>query len=78
MIEFIGILAGIMLFISLISPCTSIKANIIMRSLNAAGSALFVLYGFLIPAYSTAILNISMIFLNIFNLIKLIREIKRD
>ena len=58
---------------SLIFLSTSIKGNLIMRSLNIIGSILFVIYGFLIPAYSTAIVNMLTIILNTYNIIKLLR-----
>ena len=71
--ELIGILAGILIMGSLIFPSTSIRGNLIMRSLNIIGSVLFVIYGFLIPAYSTAIVNILTVILNTYNIIKLLR-----
>ncbi len=74
MIEFIGILAGIFILSSLVFRSTSVKLNILMRTQNICGSILFVIYGFLIPAYSTAIVNIATICLNIFHIIKLIKS----
>ena len=71
MIELIGIFAGILIMGSLVFPSISIKGNIIMRVLNIVGSLLFVIYGFLIPAYSTAIVNCLTIILNVYNIIKL-------
>ncbi|MBO5711226.1 MAG: YgjV family protein [Acholeplasmatales bacterium] len=73
MIEFIGISAGVLIMGSLIFPSTSTKGNITMRILNILGSILFVIYGFLIPAYSTAIVNMLTIILNTYNIIKLLR-----
>lgn len=72
MIELIGIFASIFMVASLIFPSTSKKGNITMRSLNIIASLLFVLYGFMIPAYSTAVVNMLTIILNTFNIVKLV------
>lgn len=77
MIEFIGILAGIFILISLSFKSISDLGNLIMRFLNIGGSILFVIYGFLIPAYSTAIVNMCTIIINIINIISIIKNQKK-
>ena len=77
MIELIGILAGVLIMGSLVFPSTSTRGNISMRTLNILGSILFVIYGFLIPAYSTPIVNMLTIILNSYNIIKLLKINKK-
>ena len=74
MIELLGILAGVLILASLILPSVTITGNIRMRVINIIGSVLFVIYGFLIPAYSTAIVNIATIILNLFHILKLVKN----
>ena len=75
-IEIIGILATILILISMSFKTTSIKWSIWMRALNIAGSVVFVVYGFLLPAYSTAILNAALVFVNTYHLVILLKERK--
>lgn len=63
--EIIGIIASIILIVAMSFRSTTPKKNILMRAINIIGSILFVVYGFLIPAYSTAGLNIAIIIVNI-------------
>ena len=44
-----------------------------MRAINIFGSIIFMVYGILLPAISTAVLNGLLIFINIFYLIKLLK-----
>lgn len=76
-IEIIGILATILILISMSFKTTSIKWSIWMRALNIAGSVVFVVYGFLLPAYSTAILNAALVLVNTYHLVILLKERKR-
>lgn len=48
-----------------------------MRILNLIGSAVFVLYGILLPAISTAILNLGLVIVNAYHLIILLKENKK-
>lgn len=73
-IEIIGILATILILASMSFKTTSIKWSIWMRVLNIAGSAVFVIYGLLLPAYSTAILNALLVLVNTYHLIILLKE----
>ena len=49
-----------------------------MRSINIAGSIFFIVYGVLLPAISTAILNSIMVIVNTYHLVKLIRVNKKE
>ena len=70
MIELVGILAGIFVFISICIESHNVRSNIIMRILNSIGSILFVIYGCLISSYSIMLLNICGLIFNIKNIIK--------
>ncbi len=49
-----------------------------MRSLNLVGSAVFVVYGSILPAISTAVLNGALIIVNTYHLVKLILDHKKE
>ena len=74
--EFIGLFASVFVLFSMTVKSDSPKTNIVMRTLNAIGSLLFVIYGFILPAYSTGIMNLCAFFVHIFYIIKLYRYIK--
>ena len=73
-IEFVGIFATLFIILSMCFKTTSIKGSVIMRSLNIVGCVIFVVYGFLLPAHSTAILNTVLIFVNTYHLVTLLRN----
>lgn len=70
--ELIGILASVIIFISMCFKSDSFVGNILMRSANVIGSIIFIVYGFLLPAYSTAFLNIGMVIINVYHIINMI------
>lgn len=74
--EIIGIIASIILIVAMSFRSTTPKKNILMRAINIIGSILFVVYGFLIPAYSTAGLNIAIIIVNVVYITLEWRQIK--
>lgn len=69
-IEIIGIVATVVVLISMSFKTTTYKGTICMRIINILGSIGFTIYGFLLPAYATAIMNVILFFINIFYLIK--------
>ncbi len=77
-IEIIGICATVLILASMSFKTTSIKWSIWMRALNIAGSVVFVIYGVLLPAYSTAILNAVLVFVNTYHLVMLLKENKKN
>lgn len=77
-IEVIGILATIFILISMSINTSSLKGDVIMRAINIAGSVVFVVYGALLPAISTAVLNGLLVFVNIYHLVKLIKLRKKE
>lgn len=68
-IEFLGILASIIIFISLTFKTSSYSGTLKMRSVNLIGSALFIVYACFIPAYSVIILNALSMCVNITHII---------
>ena len=75
-VEVIGILATLFILVSMCFKTTSRKGSIWMRSLNIVGSAVFLVYGCLLPAFSTAILNACLLAVNTYHLIMLINHKK--
>ena len=75
-LEIIGLVACILIVMSMIFKTTNIRGTILMRSINLVGSVFFVVYGFLLPAYATAIANAFLIVINVFYIIKEIRDYK--
>ncbi len=72
-IEAIGIAATIFILISMCVNTSTWKGDVWMRAINIVGSIIFMVYGILLPAISTAVLNGLLIFINIFYLIKLLK-----
>ena len=77
MIEIIGIIATLFILVSMSFKTTTLKAGIWMRITNIIGSVVFVVYGCLLPAISTAILNGVLVFVNTYHLIVLIKSNKK-
>ena len=55
----------------------SYKSTVMMRLTNLIGSAIFVVYGCLLPAYSTAFMKGMLILINTSHLIKVVLEHKK-
>ena len=66
MVEVIGFIASAFVLVSLLFKTNTRKGALILRSLNSLGSAIFIVYGFLLPAYSTAFLNIFALMINLY------------
>jgi len=77
-VEIIGIAATILILFSMLFKTTTIIGDIRMRTLNLIGSIVFVVYGCLLPAISTAVLNGGLVIINTYHLISLIREYKSN
>ncbi len=81
-VEIIGTIASLFILGSLTFKCVTIKSNIIMRSLNAVGAAIFVAYGALIvknggSGWSLIVCDSLLFGFNVFHLIKLIINAKK-
>lgn len=75
--EAIGIVATLLILVSMLFPTLSYKGSLWMRILNLVGSVIFVIYGSLLPAISTAVLNGALIIVNAYHLIKLVINNKK-
>lgn len=73
-IEWIGIVGTLFIFLSMCFKTTSFQATLWLRVLNLIGSLLFVVYGSLLPAISTAVLNGGLILVNGFHVFLLFRD----
>ena len=76
--EVIGIGATLFILVSMLFPTLSYKGSFWMRILNLIGSAIFVVYGALLPAISTAVLNGCLIIVNTYHFVKLILDHKKE
>lgn len=68
-IEWIGYAASIMIGISMF-----MKDMVKLRFINLIGSLLFVIYGFIIKAYPVAIVNLVIVFVNIYYIYKILTK----
>ena len=76
-IEIIGITATLLILVSMCFKTTNFKGAIYMRIMNVIGSAVFVVYGILLPAISTAILNGALVVVNTYHTIVLMKSDKK-
>ena len=77
-IEIVGIIASLFIVVSMCFKTTAFKGTIIMRIINGLGSIVFVVYGVLLPALATLITNACAFVINLFYLVKEIRDHKRE
>lgn len=75
--EIIGLVASCLVVFSMLFKTSNVKGSIIMRSVNCLGSIVFTVYGFLLPAYSTAITNGILFVVHLVYLIIEIKEYKK-
>lgn len=68
-IEYVGYAASILIGLSMF-----MKNIIKLRFINLLGSVLFVFYGFTIKAYPVAIVNLIIVFVNVYHIYKLMQE----
>ena len=71
--EWLGIIASAIVLISFLTS-NQIKTRII----NSVGCIIFVVYGFLLPAYSTAFMNFALLVVHIVFLIKYIIKKRKE
>lgn len=77
-VESIGIIGTLFILFSMCFKTSSFKATLWLRILNLLGSVLFVIYGALLPAISTAILNGGLILVNGFHIYLLIKDKEKE
>ena len=77
-IELIGIFATVIILVAMSIKATTYKGDVWMRIINLIGSAVFVVYGVLLPAISTAILNAALVIVNIVHIVILKKEHEKE
>ena len=77
-IEAVGILAGVLILVGMCFKTSTFKSTFVLRILNIIGPAIFVVYGALLPAISTAVLNASLVVVNTVYLILLVKNHKKE
>ena len=76
--EIIGLIASLLIVLSMVFKTTTFKGTMLMRIINLLGSIFFIVYGFILPAYATAIANVCVLFINIFYIIKEYKDHKKN
>ena len=71
--EWLGIVASIFILVSFLTS-NQIKTRLI----NSVGCVVFIVYGFLLPAYSTAFMNLAMLIVHVVFLTKYIIKRRRE
>lgn len=74
--EVVGISGSVLVAISMMCKTTTDKGVMWLRVFNLIGSIIFVVYGFLLTAYSTIILNCICIVLNIIGLVNIVKKMR--
>ena len=77
-VELIGIVGSILVLLSMTVKSSTQKGNLIMRIINIVGSLVFVVYGFMISAYSTAFMNIAATIVNGFFIYQLVSNLNKE
>lgn len=75
-IEILGVIATILLIISMSFSCKDTKSTIKMRIVNALANLLFLIYSFIIGAYSMMMANAFIIGLDVGYIEKAYKSIK--
>lgn len=73
-VEYIGLAASLFIVASMCFPTHTKKATLMLRILNLIGSAVFLVYGIMLPAISTAVLNGINVVVNTVQLVLLLRK----
>ena len=77
-IEILGIVATLFILVGFCFKTMTFWGSFFLRFLNIIGSIVFVVYGILLPAYATAILNAALIVVNSYYLIVLVVNKKKN
>lgn len=74
MIEIIGLAASLCVCVSMIFKTDTFRGALLLRSLNLIGSLIFIIYGLSLNAISIYLLNIIASSINIYHIIKLVKD----
>lgn len=75
--EIVGICGSVFVAISMMFKTTTDRGVMWLRIFNLIGSVVFVVYGMMLPAYSTIVLNLVCVVLNIIGLVKIVQKIQK-
>lgn len=76
--ECVGMLGSVFVAISMTFKTTTDKGVMWLRIFNLIGSFVFVIYGIVLPAYSTIILNLVCVVLNVIGLVNIVKKIRNS
>ena len=76
--EVVGIIGSILVVISMMFKTTTDKGVLLLRIFNLMGSIVFVVYGVLLPAYSTVVLNLICVVLNTIGIVGTAKKIRNS
>ncbi len=76
--EIIGIVASVLIVLAMLFKTDTTKQAICLRAVNAVGASIFVVYGFLVPAYATAIANFCIVLISLYHIILLSKKRKQE
>lgn len=76
--EIVGISGSILIAISMVFKTETDRGVMLLRIFNLLGSIVFVVYGVMLPAYSTIILNFVCVILNIVGLVRIVQKIRKE
>lgn len=76
--ELVGITGSALIAISMMFKTTTDNGVKWLRIFNLIGSIVFVIYGIMLPAYSTIILNLVCVVLNVKGLVNIIQKIRKS
>ena len=71
-------LGSVFVAISMTFKTTTDKGVMWLRIFNLIGSFVFVIYGIVLPAYSTIILNLVCVVLNVIGLVNIVKKIRNS
>lgn len=72
--ELVGAAGSILILVSMLYKTNTYKGAFFLRLINAIGSVVFVVYGFMLKAPSTIILNVFATIINIYYLFRLKKD----
>lgn len=77
-VEYIGLTASLFIMVSMCFPTNTFKATLLLRIFNLVGSIIFLVYGIMLPAISTAVLNGVNVVVNSVQTVLLFVKKKKD
>lgn len=77
-VEYVGIVAGVLILVSMCFPTKTFKATFLLRVFNLIGSIVFLVYGIIRPAIATAVVNGGTIIVNSVQIVLLFKKRNKD